>query len=147
MEPPENDENQASSENKQIFQPLNAEEIKKENIQRLNKNAEKLRDLETQMTNIERQIEEIKLKLTKNKIDEKVSKEEIRKLHQETLKIMEEYNKSLKERVNDKFIEVFDEIAGRIYESQQKREELEEKKYDLTQTLSEFEKYNDSLFF
>ena len=75
MEPPQNEESQPSSENKQIYQPLNAEEIKKENIQRLNKNAEKLRDLEFQMTNIEQQIEEIKLKLTKNKIDEKISRE------------------------------------------------------------------------
>jgi len=131
-----------NSENKQNYQPLNAEDIKKENIQRLNKNAEKLRELETQMTSIEKQIEEIKLKTTKNKIDEKVSREEIAKLYQETQKIYEEYNKKLKDRVNDKFIEVFDEIAERIYESQLKREEMEDKKYDLTQTLKEFQKYN-----
>ena len=81
------------------------------------------------------------LKTTKNKIDEKISQEEINKLYQETLKIYEEYNKSLKERVNDKFIDVFDEIAGRIYDSQKKREELEDKKYDLTETLKEFQKY------
>ena len=142
MEPPQNEENQSSSENKQIYQPLNAEDIKRENIQRLNKNAEKLRELEAQMTNIESQIEEIKLKTTKNKIDEKVSKDEITKLYQETQKIYEEYNKTLKDRVNDKFIEVFDELAGRIYDSQLKREELEDKKYELTQTLKEFEKYN-----
>lgn len=142
MEPPQNDENQPTSENKQIYQPLNAEEIKRENIQRLNKNAEKLRDLEAQMTSIENQIEEIKLKTTKNKIDEKISKEEITKLYQETQKIYEEYNKTLKDRVNDKFIEVFDELAGRIYDSQLKREELEDKKYDLTETLKEFQKYN-----
>lgn len=142
MEPPQNEENQSSSENKQNYQPLNAEDIKKENIQRLNKNAEKLRELETQMTSIEKQIEEIKLKTTKNKIDEKVSREEIAKLYQETQKIYEEYNKKLKDRVNDKFIEVFDEIAERIYESQLKREEMEDKKYDLTQTLKEFQKYN-----
>lgn len=142
MEPPQNDENQPTSENRQIYQPLNAEEIKRENIQRLNKNAEKLRDLEAQMTSIENQIEEIKLKTTKNKIDEKISKEEITKLYQETQKIYEEYNKTLKDRVNDKFIEVFDELAGRIYDSQLKREELEDKKYDLTETLKEFQKYN-----
>ena len=142
MEPPQNEENQSSSENKQIYQPLNAEDIKRENIQRLNKNAEKLRELEAQMTNIENQIEEIKLKTTKNKIDEKVSKEEITKLYQEKEKIYEEYNKRLKDRVNDKFIEVFDELAGRIYDSQLKREELEDKKYNLTETLREFEKYN-----
>ena len=142
MEPPQNEENQSSSENKQIYQQLNAEDIKRENIQRLNKNAEKLRELEAQMTNIESQIEEIKLKTTKNKIDEKVSKDEITKLYQETQKIYEEYNKTLKDRVNDKFIEVFDELAGRIYDSQLKREELEDKKYELTQTLKEFEKYN-----
>jgi chromosome segregation ATPase len=93
------------------------------------------------MESIEKQIEEIKLKTTKNKIDEKISQEEINKLYQETLKIYEEYNKSLKERVNDKFIDVFDEIAGRIYDSQKKREELEDKKYDLTETLKEFQKY------
>lgn len=141
MEPPQNDENQSSPENKQIYMPQNAEDIKRENIQRLNKNAEKLKELEAQMAMIESQIEEIKLKTTKNKIDEKISQEEINKLYQETLKIYEEYNKSLKERVNDKFIDVFDEIAGRIYDSQKKREELEDKKYDLTETLKEFQKY------
>jgi chromosome segregation ATPase len=141
MEPPQNEENVSSPENNQVYQPRTAEEIKSENIQRLNKNAEKLRELENQMENIEKQIEEIKLKTTKNKIDEKISQEEINKLYQETLKIYEEYNKSLKERVNDKFIDVFDEIAGRIYDSQKKREELEDKKYDLTETLKEFQKY------
>jgi len=142
MEPPQNDENQPNSENKPIYQPMNAEDIKRENIQRLNKNAEKLRELESQMTNIEKAIEEIKMKQIKNKIDEKVSKEEITKLYQETQKIYEEYNKQLKLRVNDKFIEVFDEIAGRIYDSELKREALEDKKYDLTQVLKEFQKYN-----
>ena len=142
MEPPQNDENQSNSENKPIYQPMNAEDIKRENIQRLNKNAEKLRELESQMTNIEKSIEEIKLKQIKNKIDEKVSKEEITKLYQETQKIYEEYNRQLKLRVNDKFIEVFDEIAGRIYDSEIKREQLEDKKYELTQVLKEFEKYN-----
>ena len=76
MEPPQNEENQPSSESKQNYQPLNAEDIKRENILRLNKNAEKLRELEAQMTSIEKLIEEIKLKQTKNKIDEKISKEE-----------------------------------------------------------------------
>ena len=142
MEPPQNDENQSNSENKPIYQPLNAEDIKRENIQRLNKNAEKLRELESQMTNIEKAIEEIKLKQIKNKIDEKVSKEEINKLYQETQKIYEEYNRQLKLRVNDKFIEIFDEIAGRIYDSELKREALEDKKYELTQVLKEFQKYN-----
>ena len=142
MEPPQNEENQSSSENKQVYQPLNAEDIKKENIQRLNKNSEKLRELENQMTILEKQIEEIKLKTTKNKIDEKVSREEIDKYYQETQKIFEEYNKRLKDRVNEKFVEVFDEIAERIYNSQLKREEMEDKKYDLTQTLKEFQKYN-----
>jgi len=142
MEPPQNEENASSPENNQVYQPRTAEEIKSENIQRLNKNAEKLRELESQMESIEKQIEEIKLKTTKNKIDEKISQEEINKLYQETLKIYEEYNKRLKERVNDKFIDVFDEIAGRIYDSQKKREELEDKKYDLTETLKEFQKYN-----
>ena len=142
MEPPQNDENQSNSENKPIYQPMNAEDIKRENIQRLNKNAEKLRELESQMTNIEKAIEEIKLKQIKNKIDEKVSKEEINKLYQETQKIYEEYNRQLKLRVNDKFIEIFDEIAGRIYDSELKREALEDKKYELTQVLKEFQKYN-----
>ena len=142
MEPPQNEENPSSSENKANYQPLNAEDIKRENILRLNKNAEKLRELEAQMTNIEKSIEEIKLKQTKNKIDEKVSKEEITKLYQETQKIYEEYNRRLKDRVNDKFVDVFDELAGKIYDSQLKREELEDRKYDLTQTLKEFQKYN-----
>ena len=142
MEPPQNNE-ENESENNQIYQPRNAEEIKKENIQRLNQNAEKLRELEAHMTNIEKQIDEIKLKITKNKIDEKVSKEEIVKLYQETQKIYEEYNKKLKDRVTDKFVEVFDELAERIYDSKLKREELEDKKYDLTETLKEFQKYNE----
>ena len=142
MEPPQNEENQSATESKQKYEPLNAEDIKRENIQRINKNAEKLRELEAQMTMIEKQIEEIKLKTTKNKIDEKLSKEEINKLYQETEKIYEEYNKSLKDRVNDKFIDIFDELAERIYDSQLKREELEDKKYDLTETYNEFKKYN-----
>jgi len=141
MEPPQNDENQSSPENKQIYMPQNAEDIKRENIQRLNKNAEKLKELEAQMAMIESQIEEIKLKTTKNKIDENVSKEEINKLYQETQKIYEEYNRNLKDRVNDKFIEIFDKLAERIYDSQLKREELEDKKYDLTETYKEFQKY------
>ena len=95
------------------------------------------------MSLIESQIEEIKIKATKNKIDEKVSKEEIDSLYQQTLKIYEEYNKPLKKRVNEKFVEVFDEMAEKIQESEQKRIELEDKKYDLTQTLLEFEKYKN----
>ena len=50
---------------------------------------------------------------------------------QQTLKIYEEYNKHLKKRVNEKFVEIFDEMAGKIKESEQKRIELEDKKYDL----------------
>jgi len=140
MEPTDNEGN---PDNNQVYQARTAEEIKNENIQLLNKNAEKMRQLESQMDSIEKQIEDIKLKTTKNKIDEKLSQEEIGKLYQETLKIYEEYNKSLKERVNDKFIDVFDEIAGRIYDSEKKREELEDKKYDLTEALREFQKYNE----
>ena len=102
-----------------------------------------MRELENQMSIIESQIEEIKIKATKNKIDEKVSKEEIDSLYQQTLKIYEEYNKPLKERVNAKFIEVFDELAEKIEESEKKRIELEDKKYDLSQTLLEFEKYKN----
>ena len=93
------------------------------------------------MSMIEQQIEDIKIKATKNKIDEKVSKEEIDTLYQETLKIYEEYNKPLKQRVNDKFVEVFDDLAAKIEESENKKNILEDKKYDLTQTLLEFEKY------
>ena len=49
----------------------------------------------------------------------------------------------MKERVNAKFIEVFDELAEKIEESEKKRIELEDKKYDLSQTLLEFEKYKN----
>ena len=143
MEPPENEENNLSSQEKQIYQPQSAEEIKQQNIERINKNAEKIRELENQMSIIENQIEEIKIKATKNRIDEKVSKEEIDSLYQQTLKIYEEYNKPLKERVNKKFVEIFDEIAEKIEESERKRIELEDKKYDLSQTLLEFEKYKN----
>jgi len=143
MENQNNEENPPSNDNesKPNYQLLKPEDIKNENINRLNKNAQKLRELESQMANIESLIEEIKIKTTKNKIDEKISKEEISKLYQETLKIYEEYNRSLKNRVNDKFIEVFDELAAKIMDSEIKREELEDKKYDLTETLKEFEKY------
>ena len=63
------------------------------------------------MSLIESQIEEIKIKATKNKIDEKVSKEEIDSLYQQILNIYEDYNKPLKKRVNEKFVEIFDEMA------------------------------------
>ena len=76
------------------------------------------------MDGIENQIEKIKLKSTKNKIDEKLKNEGINILYQETLKIYEEYNKSLKQRVNDIFIDVFDEIAGRIYDSEKKERRI-----------------------
>ena len=130
MEPPQNEENLISSQEMPIYQQQSAEEIKKQNIENINKNAEKMRELENQMSLIESQIEDIKIKATKNKIDEKVSKEEIDSLYQQTLKIYEEYNKPLKERVNSKFIEVFDEMAEKIEESEKKRIELEDKKYD-----------------
>ena len=75
-----------------------------------------MHELENQMSLIESQIEEIKIKVTKNKIDEKVSKEEIDSLYQQTLKIYEKYNKSLKKRVNEKFVEIFDEMSEKIKE-------------------------------
>lgn len=80
-----------------------------------------MRELENQMSLIESQIEEIKIKTTKKKVDEKVSKKEIDSLYKQTLKIYLKYNKPLKERVNAKFIEVFDEIAEKIEESEKKR--------------------------
>ena len=70
-----------------------------------------MHELENQMCLIESQIEEIKIKATKNKIDEKVSKEEIDSLYQQTLKIDEDYNKPLKKRVNEKSVEIVDEMA------------------------------------
>ena len=143
MEPPENEENNSSSQEKPIYQSQSPEEIKQQNIERINKNAEKMRELENQMSLIEKQIEDIKIKATKNKIDEKVSKEEIDALYQETLKIYEEYNKPLKQRVNEKFVEVFDDLAAKIDESENKKNILEDKKYDLTQTLLEFQKYQN----
>ena len=101
---------------------------------------EKMRELENKMSIIEKKIEEIKMQNIKNKIDEKVSKEEIDNLYQETLLIYEEFGKKLKKRVNEKFVETFDEVALRIYESEIKRQQLEDKKYELEQTLSEFKK-------
>ncbi len=47
------------------------------------------------------------------------------------LDLFEEYNTPLKTRVTNKFVEIFDEIGGRVYESTIKREELENKKYEL----------------
>ena len=75
MEPPQNEENLISSQEMPMYQQQSAEEIKKQNIENINKNAEKMRELENQMSIIENQIEDIKIKATKNKIDEKVSKE------------------------------------------------------------------------
>ena len=57
MEPPQTDENNSSSQEKPIYQPQSPEEIKQQNIERINKNAEKMRELENQMSLIESQIE------------------------------------------------------------------------------------------
>ena len=56
MEPPQNEENLISSQENQIYQQQSAEEIKKQNIENINKNAEKMRELENQMSIIESQI-------------------------------------------------------------------------------------------
>ena len=61
MQHPENEENNSSSQEKPIYQPQSPEEIKQQNIERLNKNAEKIRELENQMSKIEQQIEDISL--------------------------------------------------------------------------------------
>ena len=41
-------------------------------------------------------------------------------------------------------MEIVDKMAEKTKESEQKRIELEDKKYDLTQTLLEFEKYKNN---
>ena len=47
------------------------------------------------------------------------------------LDLFEEYNTPLKTRVTNNFVEIFDEIGGRVYESTIEREEFENKKYEL----------------
>ena len=44
------------------------------------------------------------------------------------------------ERVTNKFVEIFDEIGARICKSTIKREEVENKKYELENVLKELEK-------
>jgi hypothetical protein len=77
--------------------------------------------------------------MKKIKLDENLSKDEIEKLYQETIDWCEE-NTPLKTRVTNKFLEIFDEIEERVYESRIKREELENKKYDLENVIKELEK-------
>lgn len=119
-----------------------AADIKQKNMEKLSKNAEKMRELEVRMSMVEKKIEEIKLANTKNQIDEKLSKEEVNKLYQDTLLIYEQFNKKLNKRVNEKFVEVFDDVALKIYESEEKRQQLEDKKYELQQILNELQKAN-----
>ena len=47
------------------------------------------------------------------------------------------------ERVTNKFVEIFDEIGARIYESTIKREEVEIKKYELLKCFKRIRKKND----
>ena len=114
--------------------------IKERNLEKLSQNAMKMKELEFQMGEIEKKIEAIKLVSNKSRIDEKITKSEIEKLYQQTLKLYEEFNKKLNLRVDQKFVECFDEIAQRINESNIRRERLEDKKYDLTTLLKELEK-------
>ena len=120
-------------------------QIKDANLQQLSQNAQKMKELESKMEEIEKKISEIKLQNDKNKLDENLSKDEIEKLYQQTLDLYDEYNQPLKKRVTNKFVEIFDEIGARVYESQMKKEELENKKYELENVLKELEKnsYDD----
>ena len=97
-----------------------------------------MKELESKMEDIEKIISEIKLQNEKNKIRWNLSKDEIEK-YQETIDWCEE-NTPLKTRVTNKFLEIFDEIEERVYESRIKREELENKKYDLENVIKELEK-------
>lgn len=117
-----------------------AQVIKEKNLEKLSQNALKMKELEFQMSEIEKKIESIKLESNKTRINEKVTKAEIEKLYQQTLKLYEEYNKKLKVRVNEKFVETFDEIAQRIYDSNIRREQLEDKKYELVTLIRELER-------
>ena len=78
--------------------------------------------------------------MKKIKLDENLSKDEIEKLYQQTLDLYDEYNQPLKKRVTNKFVEIFDEIGARVYESQMKKEELENKKYELENVINELER-------
>ena len=98
-----------------------------------------MKELESKMEDIEKIISKIKLQNEKNKIRWNLSKDEIEK-YQETIDWCEENNNPLKTRVTNKFLEIFDEIEERVYESRIKREELENKKYDLENVIKELEK-------
>ena len=98
-----------------------------------------MKELESKMEDIEKIISKIKLQNEKNKIRWNLSKDEIEK-YQETIDWCEENNTPLKTRVTNKFLEIFDEIEERVYESRIKREELENKKYDLENVIKELEK-------
>ncbi len=116
------------------------DDIKQSNLEQLSQNAQKMKELESKMEEIEKKIEEIKLQNDKNKLDENLSKNEIEKLYEQTLDLYEEYNKPAKTRVTLKFVDIFDEIGTRVYESQTNRENLENKKYELENVINELER-------
>ena len=95
-------------------------------VEKLSKNAQKMRDLESRMDEIESRIENIKVINQKNRVDDKVSQKDIDDLYQQIVKLTMEYEKALKERVNDRFIVTFDEMGQRVYESDKKLQELKD---------------------
>jgi len=115
-------------------------DIKQQNMEKLSQNNEKMANLEKELSQIEERIATIKAKNTENKINEKKSNEEIDAMYQKILTLYEEYNKNLRDRVNKNYIEIFDDVAGRLVDSEIQLRELLDKKYELTSILEEFEK-------
>ena len=115
-------------------------DIKQQNIEKLSQNNEKMGNIEKMLSQIEERISNIKTKNTQNLINEKKSSDEIEEMYQKIISLYEEYNKNIKERVNKNYIETFDDVAGRLVDSETELNELQDKKYELTSVLDEFEK-------
>lgn len=113
--------------------------MKERNLEKMSKNAQKMRELEARMDDIETRIENIKVINSKNRIDDKASQKDIDDLYQQISQITMELEKSLKTKVNEKFIETFDDMGKQVYESDLKVQRLKDKKYELTTLLSEMQ--------
>ena len=93
-------------------------DIKQQNIEKLSQNNEKMGNIEKMLSQIEERISNIKTKNTQNLINEKKSSDEIEEMYQKIISLYEEYNKNIKERVNKNYIETFDDVAGRLVDSE-----------------------------
>ena len=113
--------------------------ITEKNIEKLSKNAEKLRELEDRMDDIEKRIDNIKLITTKNNIDDAASVKDIDDVNFEMLYLTIALEKDLTQRVNENFVEVFDELGKKVNQSEIKVETLKSRKYELNKLINELE--------